>query len=139
MYLYTELTSHPLFIFPDTTPFFPSSLTLDEDAEKENCVPDLSMDELLKMKAKASSRRNFALKQAERMFSFEERLTSNCLGKRGKKQLDEKKLETIRENTFKLCPLESHEDGVKAWRECRKAIDEGGRQLNFKARLQEKN
>lgn len=129
MYLYTELTSHPLFIFPDTTPFFPSSLTLDEDAEKENCVPDLS----------ASSRRNFALKQAERMFSFEERLTSNCLGKRGKKQLDEKKLETIRENTFKLCPLESHEDGVKAWRECRKAIDEGGRQLNFKARLQEKN
>ena len=95
---------------------------------------ELSMDILLKLKNEANSRRNFALQQAEQMFTYDERLTSNCQGKRGKKQLD-KRLEIIRQNTLRLWPLENKEDESKAWHDCRRAIDEGGRQLNHRAKL----
>ena len=70
----------------------------------------LSMDQLVKLKDECSSRWNFALKQAERMFTFKERLTCNWQGKREKKQFDLEKLEKIMEATFRLCPLESGED-----------------------------
>ena len=96
---------------------------------------ELSMDILLKLKNEANSRRNFALKQAEQMFTYDERLTSNCQGKRGKKQIDKKRLEVIRQNTLRLWPLENKEDEGKAWHDCRRAIDEGGRQLNHRAKL----
>ena len=104
--------------------------------EKENaCAENLPMDVLLKLRNEANSRRNFAFKQSERMFTYNERLSSNCQGKRGKKALDAKRLNLIKMNTLKLWPLESKEDETSAWRECRKAIDEGGRQLNHRARL----
>lgn len=93
------------------------------------------MDQLVTLKKDANSRRNFALKQAERLFTTEERQTSNCRGKRGKKKLDGNRLKVIMENTFKLCPLESGEDQKTAWNDCQRAIDEGGRQLNHRLRL----
>ncbi len=83
------------------------------------------------LKSEANSRCNFALKQAEKLLTYEERLMSNCQGKR---RLDKVKLKHIEENTFKLWPLESQEDRVNAWKDCRKAIDEGGRQLNLRVR-----
>ncbi len=101
---------------------------------KEN-IQELDMDTLLKLKNEANSRRNFAHKQAERMFTYNERVTSNCQGKRGKQQLDKKRLKLIQDNTFKLWPLESKEDHAKAWHDCRRAIDEGGWQLNHRLRL----
>ena len=106
--------------------------------EKENISEELPMDVLLRLKNEANSRRNFAFKQAEKMFSYEERLTSNCQGKRGKKQLDPKRVDVIRRNTIKLWPLENKEEEGSAWNECRRAIDEGGRQLNYRVKLQNK-
>lgn len=97
------------------------------------------MEILLKLKNESNSRRNFALKQAEKLFTFNERLTSNCQGKRGKNRLDERRIALIRENTFKLWPLESKEDPEKAWHDCRRAIDEGGRQLNYRQKLGQKH
>ena len=92
----------------------------------------MDMDTLLRLKNETSSRRNFALKQAEKVFSSEERLESNCTGTRGKKALDKTRLATIQDNAFKLRPLESKENKKDAWKDCCRAIDEGGRQLNQK-------
>ena len=76
------------------------------------------MDTLLYLKNEPNCRHNFALKQAERMFTYNERHTSNSQGKQGKKQLDKKRLEVIQENTLKLRPLENKEDEVRAWYDC---------------------
>ena len=70
------------------------------------------------------------------MYSREERMTSNCTGSRGKKQLDPARLHKIKEVTFKIWPLDSKENPDDAWKDCKRAIDEGGRQLNMKQRLQ---
>ena len=84
------------------------------------------------MRARCPSRRNLALKIAELRFSREERLTSNCSGTRGKTALDRVKLEQIRTDVFRYWPLEGKENFEDAWRDCRRAIDEGGRLLNYK-------
>ena len=81
------------------------------------------LDSLLLLKNEYSSRRNFALKQAEKLYSKEERLTSNCTGKRGKKQLDQVRLGKIKEATFKLWPLDSKENPTDARKDCKRAID----------------
>ena len=62
---------------------------------------------LLKLKKESNSRRNFAHKLAEKLFSFSESQSSNCQGKRSKKQLNPEKLLFIKENTLKLWPLET--------------------------------
>ena len=119
----------------------PTDLTYASVAQNEKetaCLESLPMDVLVKLRNEANSRRNFALKQAEKMFTFDERLTSNCQGKRGKKRLDAKRIDLIKLNTLKLWPLENKEDEAGAWKDCRKAIDEGGRQLNLRLRLQPK-
>ena len=59
-------------------------------------------------------------------------MVSNVRGKRGKKKLDPVRVDKIKEATFKLWPLEGKED---AWSECKRAIDERGRQLNLKEKL----
>ena len=78
------------------------------------------MDLLLRMQKEANSRRNFALKQVEKLFFFEERQSSNCQGK------------TQLENTFKLWPPENSKDKERIWKDCRKAINEVA-QLHFQA------
>jgi len=72
------------------------------------------------------------LKRAEKVFSYEDRLESNCTGTRGKKALDKTSVATIQDNTFKLWPLESKENKKNAWQDCCRAIDDGGRQLKQK-------
>lgn len=137
-------STQPIHLYPETATSIRSPLLSPEPASspsvpvEKKWMNEIPMDALLKLKNEANSRRNFALKQAERMFTYDERLTSNCQGKRGKKQLDKKRLEVIRENTLKLWPLENKEDEGSAWHDCRRAIDEGGRQLNHRVRLQTK-
>ena len=93
---------------------------------------DLSADRLLYMRARCPSRRNLALKIAELRFSQEERLTSNCSGTRGKTALDRQELEQIRTDVFRYCSLVGKENFEDAWRDCRRAIDEWGRLLNYR-------
>ena len=134
-------------VHPETTTYSPSPSSEPTSStyasvvqnEKENvCVENLPMDVLLKLRNEASSRRNFAFKQAEQMFTYNERLISNCQGKHGKKPLHAKRLDLIKLNTLKLWPLENKEDEAGAWKDCCKAIDECGRQLNLRVRLQAK-
>ena len=91
---------------------------------------EFTTEGLLPLKNQCNSRRNFALKQAELIFSKEVRLVSNCTGKKGKLQLDPVKLEKIKESTFKVWPLDPRDNEKDAWQDCKRAIDEGGRQLN---------
>ena len=124
--------------YPKTSTYVCAPFLSSEPASSPSAPVEIPMDTLLKLKNESNSRRNFAFKQAERMFTYDERLTSNCQGKRGKKPLDKKRLEVIRKNTLKLWPLENKEDEVGAWHDCRRAIDEGGWQLNHRLRLQNK-
>ena len=119
---------------PSSPPLLPPSLVTDTCTCTSN-QENTSMDLLLRVKRDANSRRNFTLKQAEKLFFSEEQRSSNCKGKRGKSQLNKTKLQYIKENTFKFWPLEIDGDEERAWKNCRKAIGEGGRQLNFKLRL----
>ena len=49
------------------------------------------------------------------------------------------RIERIQAATFKLWPLEGKEKYEDAWKECKKAIDEGGRQIVFKEPLNRVN
>ena len=69
--------------------------------------------------------------QAEKMFEKVEWTGSNCEGRKGKRKLDPVHIEKIQAATFKLWPLEGTEKFKDAWKECKKAIDEGRRQLKM--------
>ena len=60
------------------------------------------------------------------MFTDEEKLSSNCTGTRGKNQLDKKKLETIKSHVLQYWPPDGTESEDTIWKDCIKAIDEGG-------------
>ena len=53
-------------------------------------------------------------------------IRSNCEGRKGKEKLDPVRIEKIQAATFKLWPLEGKEKYKDAWKEYKKAIDEGG-------------
>ena len=78
--------------------------------------------------AESVSRPNFSLNLVNKFFTEEVRLTSNVSGK-GKNQLDKDILSAIKVASFRMWPLKSTENEVAAWRDCIKAIDEGGRRL----------
>ena len=63
-------------------------------------------------------------------------MTSNCSGKRGKKCFNKSKLDFIKGEVLKFWPVENKESEVDAWKECKKAIDGGGRAINFKLKKQ---
>ena len=78
--------------------------------------------------AESVSRPNFSLNLVTKFFTEEVRLTSNVSG-RDKNQLDKDMIAAIKVASFTMWPLKSSENEVKAWRDCVKAIDEGGRRL----------
>ena len=83
----------------------------------------LTTDEITKMKVDACSRRNFATKSVKRVFSEEERRSSNCRGKRGKNPLDPIRLNAIKALTYYHFPLKPGLSAEDDWlNECVKAI-----------------
>ena len=78
--------------------------------------------------AESVSRPSFSLNLVTKFFTEEVRLTSNVSG-RDKNQLDKDMIAAIKVASFTMWPLKSSENEVKAWRDCVKAIDEGGRCL----------
>ena len=60
------------------------------------------------------------------MFSDEERVTSNCAGTKGKKQLDIKKINKIHKYVFIMYSIGITEQQA-VWKKCRDAINEAGR------------
>ena len=65
-----------------------------------------------------------------RLFSLEERKSSNVKGKHGKSQLDPARLTVIRQSALETYPVAGGENEEIAWRQCIKAIDEACRRLN---------
>ena len=65
-----------------------------------------------------------------RLFSLEERRSSNVKGKLGKGQLDPGRLLLVRQSALEVFPLAGGECEDVAWKQCIKAIDEACRRLN---------
>ena len=65
-------------------------------------------------------------------FTEEVHLVSNVSGQRGKVQLDRDIITAIKVASFRMWPLKSTKNEKVAWRECVKAIDEGGQRLRRK-------
>ena len=59
------------------------------------------------------------------MFENGEWIGSNCEGRKGKTKLDPVRIERIQAGTFKPWPLEGKEKYEDAWKQCKKAINEG--------------
>ena len=72
---------------------------LELDTDSENLVPR----EVIKRCArKAKHRGNFAANLAAELFSKEERVTCNCTGTRGKRQLSPRRLHLVKDITFRM-------------------------------------
>ena len=70
------------------------------------------------------SRRNLAARLAEKIFSLQERATSNCRGVLGKKALEQSKVKAIHATCMKHFPLERLEMAITAEKDMRNTIDE---------------
>jgi hypothetical protein len=115
-------------------------LSLSEEAEAL-----VSRDIIKKCIRKAKHRGNFAANLAAELFSKEERITCNCTGTRGKRQLSPRRLNIVKEITYRMyngntntvailaasgssaaaaAAAAAHQDFEEAWRkECITAID----------------
>ena len=82
----------------------------------------------------SSLRKNFAANVNRQVFTIPERASSNVRGKQGKDCLDSKRIEHIKQISFKMYPLESQETEKSTWNACVVAIDEVNRRLNKKAK-----
>ena len=80
--------------------------------------------EIVRLSRVRSSRQNFAANLNRKLFSEEERVTSNVAGVLGKLKLDVKKVAFIRRETYRMYPLQSKENEKKVWSDCTAAIDE---------------
>jgi len=98
-----------------------------ETSDEEGLIPP---DRLSQLFIKSCSRQNFAVNLVRELFTEDTRKVSNYSGK-GKKKLDEKKMEYVKKTVFLYhCCLEK--DKVEKWKECTIMIDEANRRLNNK-------
>ena len=94
--------------------------------------PQFSAGFLVDLKSQSCSRANFSAKLVRKLFSEEERRTSNVKGVLGKRKLNPAKLQQVKEAAMQMYPCESGENHHNAWTVCCKAIDECNRRLNKK-------
>jgi len=94
---------------------------------KEISPMDLSYTTVRALRNQSVSTSNFALKLAEKLFTEEERRTSNCAGSKGKKKLDEEKMNKIYEYIFEDQTSLDEYSKVDVWKRARDAINEAGR------------
>ena len=120
-------------------------LDLSDDAETL-----VSRDVIKRCIRKAKHRGNFAANLAAELFSKEERITCNCTGTRGKRQLSPRRLHIVKDITFKIynnsammsaasnanpsaaaaAITAAYQDFEEAWRkECITAIDAKNRSI----------
>ena len=76
------------------------------------------------------SRNNFCANMVRRLYTVEERKSSNVKGKFGKRQLDPTRLAVVHQYALETYPLGTGEKDEVIWRQCIKAIDEVCRRLN---------
>ena len=135
---------HPQTPIPDVpqlqpyTPTNATNVTIEQEIAALSIKQQLSLteDDVMKMRSNSSSRRNLAVNIMRKIFTEEERSSSNVRGTLGKKKLDPHKIAIIKDLTFRAWPLESKElNQMAAWKICVTAIDEANRRLNRKKQL----
>ena len=112
-----------------TTPLPPSLTPLQAITDSSNLC---SMEQVVRIKACSSSRKNFAANINRQIFTTEERSTRNVRGKQGKECLPPDKINYIRQVSFQMFPLSGQETEKSAWNACVIAIDEVNRRLKKK-------
>lgn len=103
---------------------------------RESQIPSkaITSELLYNLRMRSCSRANFSVNLVREIFSITERKESNVKGIKGKKKLNELKLQQVKSNAFSLYPLTSGEQQHTAWRLCERAIDESCRRLNRRER-----
>ena len=97
------------------------------DKEAETIVPREIIKRCIR---KAKHRGNFAANLAAELFSKDERITCNCTGTRGKKQLSPRRLQLVKDITFQMYSCDPSQDSEETWRkECITAIDAKNRSI----------
>jgi hypothetical protein len=76
--------------------------TVDQLELSEEVEMLVSRDVIKKCIRKAKHRGNFAANLAAELFNKEERITCNCTGTRGKRQLSPRRLQIVKEITFRM-------------------------------------
>ena len=110
------------------TPWYSNALDDSTAPEREY----VEHTKIMELKCSGISRKNFAKKLVEIIFTKKERSTSNVNG-RNKPKLDPVRITYVKKKAFMMYPCNPHvEKEEKAWAECVIAIDEGNRRLNRK-------
>jgi len=97
-----------------------------ETEEAPTFTGRLSFSAVKALKTQSVSIPNFALKLAEKLFTEEERTTSNCAGTKGKRKFSAEKIDLIYEYVFEGFPVDERAREFY-WKKCRDAINEAGR------------
>ena len=80
----------------------------------------------------AKSRGNFAALVVQQLYAKHERIISNVMGTRGKRQLSPRRISIVKKLTFNMYPGATHEEEEMLWKkECVKAIDSKNRKVKI--------
>ena len=115
----------PSYLAPSSHVDLDSFIHLDKEAE--TLVPREIIKRCIR---KAKHRGNFAANLAAELFTKDERITCNCTGTRGKKQLSPRRLQLVKDITFQMYSCDPSQDVEETWRkECITAIDAKNRSI----------
>ena len=83
----------------------------------------------------SKSRGNFAALLVQQLYARHERITSNVMGTRGKRQLSPRRMNVVRRLSFQMYPPASSKEEDTIWKkECVKAIDSKNRKVRITPR-----
>jgi hypothetical protein len=92
----------------------------------------ISESEIKRIFAVSKSRGNFAALLVQQMYARHERITSNVMGTRGKRQLSPRRMAVVRRLSFRMYPAANEREEETIWKkECVKAIDSKNRKVRI--------
>lgn len=114
-----------------------ASSSMVSSAELIACATDESTGQILiseqdirRTFAISKSRGNFAALLVQQLYNRQERISSNVMGTRGKRQLSPRRMIVVKRVTFKMYPSANEKEEDLIWKkECVKAIDSKNRKI----------
>lgn len=107
----------------------PSDLTMLATNESTGTVY-LDDAEIRRIFSTSKSRGNFSALLVQKLYSKDERVVSNVMGTRGKRQLSPSRMNAVRRLSFSLYPVGDEREEETVWKkECVKAIDSKNRKV----------
>jgi mevalonate pyrophosphate decarboxylase len=90
----------------------------------------MTESEVKRIFSMSKSRGNFAALLVQQMYGRQDRIQSNVMGTRGKRQLSPKRMQIVKNLAFKMYPAENEKELELFWKkECVKAIDSKNRKV----------